>query len=88
MTSWRIEPATFRLVAQCLDKLHPHDHNNNVIYKVLKFLELLQLTVELLSSIVQIVMMAKGKLCLFIFVYIILKYPIYIYMYMYMYIYI
>ena len=69
-----IEPATFRLVAQCLNKLRLHDHNNNVNYKQLKLLELLKLlTLVLLCRIVEIVMVAKGKLCVFIFVYIILK---------------
>jgi hypothetical protein len=69
-----IEPATFRLAAQCLNKLRLHDHNNNVNYKLLKLLGLLKLlTLALLSRIVDIVMVVKGKLCLFIFVYIFLK---------------
>jgi len=69
-----IEPAAFWLAAQYLDKLRLHDHNNNVSYKLLKLLELLKLvTLVLLSRIVELVMVAKGKLCLFIFVCIILK---------------
>ena len=74
MTPSGIEPATFRLVAQRLNKLRLHGYNNNVNYKLLKLLELLKLlTLVLLSRIVEIVMVAKGKLCHFIFVYIILQ---------------
>jgi hypothetical protein len=63
---------TFRLVVHCLKKLRLHDHRNNVNYKVLKLFALL-----LLSRIVELVMVAKGKLLLFIFVYTILKSPVY-----------
>ena len=69
-----IEPATFRLVVQWLIKLRLHVHDNNVDYKLLKLLELLKLlTLVLLSIIVETVMVAKGKLCVFISVYVILK---------------